>query len=158
MDFKWDPGRSITNRFAKGRRLNLKPFKEIVGRSPLLEISSFVQKRKINKWKGNENPSNFQMGKRSSGRMKVQMAGQVCTPHLHCSSPKKCPLSEYSSIARKSVICLSKGISEEPSSPIRNPLCTSLCCRWQLWQSAVHGGIMLLRYSTRRTDSWDQDI
>lgn len=48
MDLKWDPGRSITNRFTKGRRVNLKPFKGIVGRDPLLEISSFVQKNKNN--------------------------------------------------------------------------------------------------------------
>lgn len=80
------------DRFAKGRHLNLKPFKGIVGRGPLFEISSFVEKRKRNKLNGNKMPLNFKMGKRNSGRMKLQVAGQVCTSHLHRSSLKKCPL------------------------------------------------------------------
>ena len=51
------------DRFAKGRHLNLKPFKGIVGRGPLFEISSFVEKRKRNKWNGNKMLLNFKMGK-----------------------------------------------------------------------------------------------
>lgn len=42
MDFKWD-------RFAKGRRLNLKPFKAIVGRGPLFEfLHSSKREKEIN--------------------------------------------------------------------------------------------------------------